>query len=153
MHRARAKFAVSVSLCACWMSVLLFAFGACGAPAEPSPAEPSPPSDTAEAPPDTEAGLLCEPVTFCGCHWECALVREQQGAYVRLDSEGDQLLVRDDCARGPCFQRCVDDVCEPALVAQVSCDESCPPSRAPFACRRVEGEPIDATGRPCQPAP
>ena len=75
------------------------------------------------------------------------------GVFVRLDSEGEQQFVLDDCTFGrACFEACEGQRCEPALVMESrGCEESCPPSRAPFACVRVPGEPTDPTGRPCRP--
>lgn len=127
---------------------------ACGTAQDPSasvrdPTEIEPTTDS-EA---SDAELRCEPVNYyCGCTWDCALVREMDGVFVRLDSEGEQQFVRDDCTRGPCFQVCEGEACAPALVMESNaCEESCPPSRAPHACARVPGERSDSTGRPCQP--
>jgi hypothetical protein len=141
------------------LTLALFAL-ACGSTQEatPTPSETVDPWTQPEPtqPEPTEAtddDLRCEPVNFhCGCTWECALVREIDALFVRLDSEGEQQFVRDDCASGRCFEVCEGERCAPALVMESQeCEESCPPTRAPFACARVPGEPTDATGRPCQP--
>jgi hypothetical protein len=118
----------------------------CGA-AAPTASEPA--TDPGGAP--TDDGLTCEPVNyFCGCTWECALVRHDGDVWVRLDSEGEQQFVRDAT-----FEVCGAEGCSAGLVmAGDGCAEVCPPSRAPMAgCHRVPGEPIDATGRPCLPDP
>ena len=126
---------------------------------EPRPAVESPVvEDDASAPTSppaaSEDNLLCEPVNFqCGCTWVCGLLRElPDGVFVRLDSEWSQQFRRDDCSSGSCFQLCEgEEQCRPALVMPAeTCTEACPPTRAPFACRRVPGEATDPTGVPCQ---
>ena len=122
---------------------------------EPQPSVEAPVAEGAvAAPPTDDEPLLCEPVNFqCGCTWDCALLREHpDGVFVRLDSEGSQLFQRDDCSSGSCFQICAGEQCSPALVMVTSdpCTEACPPSRAPFGCRRAPGESTDPTGVPCQ---
>jgi hypothetical protein len=121
---------------------------------EPRPEVVSPEAEDEDSTPTASSDtLLCEPVNFqCGCTWDCALLRElPDGVFVRLDSEGEQQFRRDDCSSGSCFQVCEGEQCNPALVPPAeTCTEACPPTRAPFTCRRVTGEAIDATGIPCQ---
>ena len=132
---------------------------ACGSAQDPSPTQTEPTQSERETtPPDTasspshDGDLLCEPVNYsCRCTWDCALVREVDGVFVRLDSEGEQQFVRDDCTAGRCSQVCEGERCTPALVMESNvCTESCPPARAPYTCARVQGESADPTGRPCQ---
>lgn len=103
------------------------------------------PEPTEEAP---DHGAVCLPASFsCECTWQCALVRETDGVWVRLDSEGEQQFTLD-----PAFTVCdAAGACRPGLrMANDACPTGCAPSRAPMAeCVRVPGESIH--GMPCVP--
>lgn len=98
-------------------------------------------------------GPLCVAVTTCGC-WDGCVRAElvqvpegQRGTHrpVEGDRAGTLLAPREECREGVCFQVCradrPDAHCDPGALAPLEpeeCDESCPPSEAPYHCELVE---------------
>jgi hypothetical protein len=87
----------------------------------------------------------CEPLQLCGCWNGCARFQQVRvpdataPVWHRIDTTPPEPYVRLDCTGPTCTQWCAADTaqarCQPVLrTEQVKCDESCPPSEAPYHC-------------------